>query len=182
LPKPAQHDTLTGRHEVGDEGLVVLGQDLRSGRDLEHDRVAGAAALVLALAVMATLGAEMLLIAIIDQRVQIGLGLDHDVAAATSVAAIGPAIFDEFFAPEAKAAGATVTGLRVDLALIEEFHVRARVADGRGPKRERGNGAGRPPGLVACAYEGTVIPPPPAPVAPTRTCGCPRGGRTSRCH
>jgi hypothetical protein len=107
--------------------------------------------------------AEMLLVAEVDQGVEIGERLDDHVAAAAAIAAVGTAILDEFLAPEAHAPGPAVTGLRVDLALVEEFHGGARVAAGRGPERERGNGAGRSPVLVSRGWGGTSIPPPPEP-------------------
>ena len=52
---------------------------------------------------MALLGLEMLLIAEIDQGVEIGHAFDDDIAAAAAVAAVGPAEFDIFLAPEAAA-------------------------------------------------------------------------------
>ena len=45
----------------------------------------------------------MLLVAEVDQRVQIVHRLDDDVAAAAAIAAVGPAELDELLAPEADA-------------------------------------------------------------------------------
>ena len=65
---------------------------------------------------------EMLLVAVVDQRVEVVGRLDDDVAAAPAVAAVGAAELDELLAPEADAAGAAVAALQVDLGLVEEFH------------------------------------------------------------
>ena len=50
---------------------------------------------------------------------------DAHVAAASAIAAIGAAIFDELLAPEADSARAARTGPDIDLGEIEEFHVSA---------------------------------------------------------
>ena len=77
---------------------------------------------------------EMLLVAIVDQRVQSIDADRHDIAAASAVAAVGPAEFDEFFAPERDGARAAIAGADVDFGLIEEFH-------GFIPYSKRGPGA-----------------------------------------
>jgi hypothetical protein len=50
--------------------------------------------------VAAGLGLEMLLEAVIDQRVEAVDGFDPDIAAAAAIAAIRPAELDVFLAPE----------------------------------------------------------------------------------
>ena len=52
----------------------------------------------------AVLGLEVLLIAVVDQRVEVGDALDPDVAALAAVAAVGAAELDELLAPERDAA------------------------------------------------------------------------------
>jgi hypothetical protein len=64
----------------------------------------------------------MLLIAEIDQRIEIGDAFGPDIAAAPTIAAIRPAEFDEFFTPEGHAAIPAIAGADVDFGLIEEFH------------------------------------------------------------
>ncbi|MGY3645784.1 hypothetical protein ACVWW2_001075 [Bradyrhizobium sp. LM4.3] len=64
----------------------------------------------------------MLLVAIVDQRVQAVCDLDYDIAAAAAIAAGGTAEFNEFFAAERHAAVSAVTGADVDLCFVEEFH------------------------------------------------------------
>jgi hypothetical protein len=69
----------------------------------------------------------MLLVAEIDQRIETAGALDHDVAAPTAVAAVGPAELDEFLAAERDAAGAAVARAHIDPGGIEEFHAEPRV-------------------------------------------------------
>ena len=77
---------------------------------------------VLAHAAAAVLGGEMLLIAVIDERVEAVDGERDDVAAVAAVAAVRPAVFDELLAPERNAAVAAVAGADIDLGFVEEFH------------------------------------------------------------
>src|SRR5690606_28196976 len=77
---------------------------------------------VLAHAVLAVLRLEVLLVAVVDQRVEVGDAFGPDVAALAAVAAVGAAELDELLAAKADRPGATVAGLHVDLSLIEEFH------------------------------------------------------------
>ena len=67
-------------------------------------------------------GLEVLLVAIVDERVEPIHALGHDIAAAPAIAAVRPAELDEFLAPERHAAGAAIAGADVDFGLIEEFH------------------------------------------------------------
>ncbi len=77
---------------------------------------------VLAHAIGALLRLEMLLVAVIDQRVQSVDDFDDDVAAAAAIAAGGTAELDELLAAERHAAVAAVAGADIDLCFIEEFH------------------------------------------------------------
>jgi hypothetical protein len=101
-----------------DQRLAVLVEHLCADRHLQHDRLAIGAMAVLAHAIGALLRLEVLLVAVVDQRVQPVHGLDHDVAAAPAIAAAGPAKLDEFFAPERHAAIAAVAGADIDLCLV----------------------------------------------------------------
>src|ERR1700730_14244207 len=82
-----QHEFFAERGESVDQGLAVLIEDLRSDRHLEHDRLAIGAMAVLAHAIGTLLRLEVLLIAIVDQRVQAIDHFDDDIAAATAIAA-----------------------------------------------------------------------------------------------
>ena len=135
----ADHHALADLGHVGDQRLLVLFENLRADRHLQHGVGAAPAGAVLAHAVHAGLalemlliavshavhaglGLEMLLVAIVDQRVEPIDAFGDDIAAASAVAAVGTAEFDEFLAPERHAAGAAVAGAHVNLGLIEEFH------------------------------------------------------------
>ena len=117
-----QPEALADLGQVADQRLVVLVEDLRAGRHLQRHVGALGAGHVAAHAVDAGLGLEMLLVAIVDQRVQPVDGLQPDIAAAAAVAAVRPAELDEFLAPERHRAGAAVAGADIDLGLIEKFH------------------------------------------------------------
>src|SRR5882724_6162675 len=90
---------------------------------------------------VAALGLEMLLVAVVDQRVEVGHRLDDDVAAAPAIAAVRPAELDELLAPEADAAGPAVAALQIDLGLVEEFHDRLRM---KKRPTKKGNGPAVP--------------------------------------
>ena len=116
-------DALALLGEVEQQGaIVVVGQDLRADRDLDHQIVAARAGAVAARAGGAAARLEMLGITKVDQRVEAGDGFEHDVAALAAVAAVGAAIFDIFLAPERHGAGAAVAGLHENLCLVEEMH------------------------------------------------------------
>src|SRR5205814_4297330 len=78
------------------------------------------------------LGPQMLLIAIIDQRVQVFRCDQDDVAALAAHAAIRAAELDEFLAAKAHRAAPAVAALQIDLALIEEFHRSLQTKKGSG--------------------------------------------------
>ena len=129
LPKPPLPPSATTTRspflrEVGEHRAGLLVDDLRADRDLQHRVGAAPAGAVLAHAVHAGLGLEMLLVAEVDQRVEAAGAFDHDVAAAAAVAAVGAAEFDEFLAPERDAARPAVARADIDAGLIEEFHAR----------------------------------------------------------
>src|SRR5262245_32075172 len=65
---------------------------------------------------------EMLLVAVVDQCVEVGHRLDHDIATLAAVAAVRAAELDELLAMKADAAGAAVAAFHEDLGFIEEFH------------------------------------------------------------
>ena len=74
-------------------------------RDLENQVLAALTVTTGTLPVRAALGAEVMLKAVIDQRRQLSIGLDDDIAATTAVAAIGAALGDKCLAPKRHASG-----------------------------------------------------------------------------
>src|SRR3974390_1776876 len=107
--------------EIGQQRCAVFSVHLRAYRHLEHSIFAVGAGAVLPHAITATPGLEVLLVAVVDQRVQAGDRFDHNVAA---IAAVRAAELDELLAPERDAAVAAGAGLHIDLSFIEEFHER----------------------------------------------------------
>ncbi len=105
-----------------DQRLAILVEDLRADRHLEHDRLAVGAMAVAAHAVGALLRLEVLLVAIVDQRVQSIDHLDDDVAATAAIAAGGTAELDELLAAERHAAVTAIAGADIDLCFVKEFH------------------------------------------------------------
>ena len=70
----------------------------------------------------AVLRLEVLLVAVVDQRVEPVDAFEDDVAAAPAIAAGRAAELDELFAPERHAAVAAVAGADIDLGFVKEFH------------------------------------------------------------
>ena len=67
------------------------------------------------------LGTKVMLKAVIDQRRQLSIGLDDDIAATTAVAAIGAALGDKGLAPKRHASGTAVAAAHVNAADIGEL-------------------------------------------------------------
>src|SRR5581483_6859399 len=115
--------------EIGDQGFAVLVVDMGPGWHFEDGIRAIGAMAVLAHARAAVLCGEVLLVAIIDQRIEAFDRDRDDVTAFAAVAAIGPTIFDEFLAPERHATVAAVAGANIDLGFVQEL--RADLVTGR---------------------------------------------------
>ena len=115
------------------QALAVLGQvaddlvggdvdDLGADRHADGHVLAGLAVHLPAHAVLAALGAELALVAEVDQGVEVLVGLDPDAAAVAAVAAVRAAERDELLAPEADAAVAAAAGEHGDDCFVDEFH------------------------------------------------------------
>ena len=116
------HEFFAKLGEVVDKCFTIFIEHLRAHRHLEDDRLAIGPVAVLAHAVGALLGFEVLLIAIVDQRIQSIDGFDHHVTAAPAIAAARAAELDIFLAAKRHAAVAAVAGADIDLCFIKEFH------------------------------------------------------------
>ena len=101
---------------------MILCHDLCADRHLDHHVRRVGSGPVRACAIAALLRPEVLRVAKVDQRVQVGHGLEDDISAFAAVAAVGPAEFDEFLPPERAHAVAAVSGFQVDLGLVEKMH------------------------------------------------------------
>src|SRR5215469_359826 len=115
IARARQSHGLAHLGEIGDQGLAVLLKDLRAGRDLEDDGAPVAAGAIFAHALPAALGLEMLLVAIIDERIEAVDAFGHHIAT-------GPAKLDKFLPAKGDAAVAAVAGADIDLRLVEKFH------------------------------------------------------------
>src|SRR5690606_36103668 len=114
-------------------------------RHLDDQLLARCAGAVLAHAVPAARSLEVLGIAKVDQRVEAGHGFEHDICALAAIAAVRPAIFDIFLAPEADGPGTARAGADIYLGLIEEMHFEFRRLGTR-----RTGGYGSRPSRVGC--------------------------------
>src|SRR5262245_9520699 len=127
-----QHDAVAGLREIGDQALALRIEDLGAGGHGEHDIGALGAGAVLAHAVAALLRLEMLLVAVVEQGVEVRHAFDNDVAAFAAVAAVGATELDELPPPEADAPVTSVAGADIDLGLVEKLH-RTRLSTGSFP-------------------------------------------------
>jgi hypothetical protein len=113
-----EHHTLADVREVREQGLAILLVDLGTGGHLKHDIGPVGAVTVLAHATVAALGPEVLLVAVVDERVQPVDGLGDHIAALSAVTTVRPSELDELLPPERHAAVAAVSGANVDLGFV----------------------------------------------------------------
>src|SRR5690606_31246698 len=109
------------RH-VRQDRFPVLVEDFGSGGNAQHHVAAVGTGPLTAGAAMSAGRAEVLLVAVVDEGVQIRDALGIDAAAAAAVAAVRPAELDELLAPEADGTAAAVAAADPDLGFIEEAH------------------------------------------------------------
>ena len=96
----SKHGALAGFGQIGNQRRAVFLVDLRANRYFEDCIGAARAVAILAHPTAAVLRLEVLLVAIVDQRVEAVDRLDDHVAALAAVAAVRPAELDEFLAAE----------------------------------------------------------------------------------
>ena len=130
----AQTASTTGRH---DNALAVVHQvgnlehrglrlgielaDYGAHGDFQNQVLTAFAVAAGTLAMRSALGTEVMLKAVIDQRGQLSVGLNDDVAATTAVAAIGAALGNKCLAPKRHASGSAVAAANVNSADIGEL-------------------------------------------------------------
>ena len=117
-----KHYALPGLGQVQQHMLAILIQNLGSRRNLQDDVVAFTASALTPHAMGASFGFVVLLVAKIDECVEIIDTLNDYIAAATAIAAVGPTMFDGFFTPKANAAGAAVTAFDKNFRFVKEAH------------------------------------------------------------
>jgi hypothetical protein len=123
LAAVGKHGALPDLGEIGQKRYPVLVVDLRADRHFENRIGAVGAVTILAHAGPAVGGGKMLLVAIIDERVEAVDRLRDHVAALSAIAAVRPAEFNELLSPKRDAAIAAVAGANVNLGLVEKFHL-----------------------------------------------------------
>src|SRR5690606_26329278 len=111
-----------GPVEIGDQRFLVFLENLRADRHLDDEIAAVGAGAVRAFSRSAVFGLVMLLVAEIDQRIEVIRRFREHMAAAPAVASVRAAEFDEFLAPKGKAAGAAGAAFDIDFGAIEKFH------------------------------------------------------------
>src|SRR5262249_21233525 len=119
-----QHDAPAGLDQIGDYAFLVLGQDLGPDRNLDHEIGAGCPGSVLAHAVVAALGLEVLAVAKVDEGVEVCDRLGDHAAAAAAIATVGAADLNELLGPEGDDAGAAVSRVHMDFGFVKKLHGR----------------------------------------------------------
>ncbi len=114
-----QHEARARAHEVG-EHLAVRRLHDRAVRHGQHDVLAVGAVAVRALAGLAAGGLAVRAVVVVEQRGGVGVDDEHDVAAATAVAAVRAAERLELLAVHRRAAVATVTSGDVQHDVVDE--------------------------------------------------------------
>ncbi len=122
LAAGCQHDFLFVLVQVEQDFAGVGVMDDRAHRHAQGDVRGGSAVLIRAAAVFAVLGAVQARVAEVDQRVDVAIGHRIDGAAAATVAAVGTATGNEFFAAKARHAIAAFTGDHFNGGFVYEFH------------------------------------------------------------
>ncbi len=147
---PRDHDARPRVREIRDRQLAARVVDLGAERHV-HDRVTAAPArLAASFAVHAALTPQVALEAERREIAHVGIGEQHDIAAVSAIAAVGPALGHELLAPEGDAAVAAPAGLHDHRRAIVEvtFAAHAARASTRRPRRSRracrGGGRNRP--------------------------------------
>lgn len=115
-------NTLPDFGQISDHRLFILVQNFDADRHFQDDILTITARALTAGTGAAIFGEEMLLIAIINQRIQPVHRLDDDITAAPAITPIRAAIFNASLPAEADAAIAARAGTNVNLGEIEKFH------------------------------------------------------------
>jgi hypothetical protein len=71
---------------------------------------------------LAIAGSKPSLIAVLEQRIDVVISYRPDITAATAIATVGAALWNEFFTPKGSAAVTTSSGLYFDARFINELH------------------------------------------------------------
>src|SRR5262245_10063141 len=97
---PGDASPVTRSQQTGKQRCLVLCQDLCARRDLDHHVLAGRACPVLAHAAATVLSLEMLTVAVLDQRVEVGDAFHPHVPALAAIPAIWPPELVDLLPPQ----------------------------------------------------------------------------------
>ena len=127
VPQPAaaaggQDGALTVGGQVRDHGAAGFVGDDGAGRHAQLDVTAGGAEAVRAAAVHPVARMMAARVTVVEQGVDVAVGHGPHAAAPAAIAAVGPALGDEFFTSKRHAAVAAVAADRFDTHFIDEFH------------------------------------------------------------
>src|SRR5437899_9052840 len=125
-PGARDHQPLPVRDQVG-QGLALLVFDQRSRWNLQHDIGRVLAMAPAAAAPPAAASGEVVLEAIVLQRVELARYFEHNIAAAAAVSPVGASARHELLAPEAQLPGPAIAGLDEDLDPVSEHQKNRRL-------------------------------------------------------
>jgi len=133
-PAPAalgDQQALPVRGQITNDFIGIDVVHHRPDRHLDEDILSALAVFLLAHAVLAALGAELALVAEINQGIEVFICGEPHAAAITAIAAIGAAERDELLAPKPHATIAAIACNDRDFGFIDQFHSKK-------PRSERG--------------------------------------------
>lgn len=100
IPPGGDQRPLARLGQIGEKGLIVFRENLRTGRNLQRNILSSRTRSVRAHAAFAVSGLEVLLIAEIDQSVEVRDALDPDIAALAAITTIRSTELNELLTPE----------------------------------------------------------------------------------
>ena len=116
-------DPLARLGQIEQHGFAVfIRNQLGADRHLDQQVLAGRTVAVLARAMTAARGFEMLGIAEVDQGIEPRHRFDNDIAALAAIAAVRAAVFDVHFTSERHRPGAALARTDEDFGLIKKMH------------------------------------------------------------
>ena len=116
------HIKLTGLNHVDNYRFAVIGNDLRPDRNLDDNVVAFGSGLIRTHAVLTARRLKVLVIAKVDQRIQILNRFKINAAAFAAVTAVRAAELNILLAAERNAACTAVAGFHIYFCLIQKLH------------------------------------------------------------
>ena len=116
------HQALTGLDQVANHFLSRHVDHRGANRHRQDQILALGAGAVGAAALLAILRVEFTRVAVIDQGIEVGGGLEEYRATVATVAAVGATLLDEFLATEGHHAVTAVTGFYKNRNFVDKFH------------------------------------------------------------